>query len=538
MFGNGYVPYALWGGSTGYAGNPGGFPGSYNSVANVPSPMTISLSLSIDGNTLSATAVTELLENITSTNNRILFILTHNFDKTQPGNYFASVVRFQEQNFNETNAGDTQVYTQSFDIAPTWSHDDLRLVAFVQTFSGNRIIHQAAMTDLSDPQPPVPFLGAPQNLAGSFNESTLAVDLAWSVPNYAHTTHLGYKIFRNDNLIHEVGTSVTTYTDTDVELDEVYSYYTTAMYSDGESAPSNVFEVATVFQPVFGIPQNLTGIFDESAICIDLSWEAPTYAHTTFLGYQLYRNNEHLKEVDASILSFTDETIELYSVYTYYMIALYSDGESAHSNYVTVPTGNAPVIAPPKNLSGVFAHDWLTGRYYIELEWETPDYANTTLVGYNVYLNGEFLVQQGLSLSIQYIEDEFNFGEPYTFYVTALYTDAESEPSDSVIITPVSENETPVQPTLSMLGNSYPNPFNPSTTIYFDLHVAGVARLEIFNIRGQIIKTLANSFFDSGRHEYTWDGTDEKGQPVGSGLYFYRLLTDNYSETKRMMLMK
>jgi hypothetical protein len=88
------------------------------------------------------------------------------------------------------------------------------------------------------------------------------------------------------------------------------------------------------------------------------------------------------------------------------------------------------------------------------------------------------------------------------------------------------------------LRQNYPNPFNPETVIEFSLPLQSPAKLEVFNIRGQRIKTLVNRELDFGLHRYVWNGTDDRGRNVGSGIYFYRLATTEETIVKRMILMK
>ena len=85
---------------------------------------------------------------------------------------------------------------------------------------------------------------------------------------------------------------------------------------------------------------------------------------------------------------------------------------------------------------------------------------------------------------------------------------------------------------------NYPNPFNPETNIEFTLNASSNIRLEIFNILGQQVVTLADEQLTAGTHIYTWRGKDSKGQNVSSGIYFYRLTTDKTSLTKKMLLLK
>ena len=88
-----------------------------------------------------------------------------------------------------------------------------------------------------------------------------------------------------------------------------------------------------------------------------------------------------------------------------------------------------------------------------------------------------------------------------------------------------------------LIGN-YPNPFNPETTISYSLSVASNLRVNIYNIRGQKIKTLINGYQAAGNHQVIWDGMDENGKYVSSGIYFYKMEADDFSQIKKMVLMK
>ena len=88
------------------------------------------------------------------------------------------------------------------------------------------------------------------------------------------------------------------------------------------------------------------------------------------------------------------------------------------------------------------------------------------------------------------------------------------------------------------LFSNHPNPFNPETIILFALKTEEYVLIEIFNTKGQRINTLVNSFTRAGIHQVVWDGRDENGSPVSSGIYFYRMQAGEYTETRRMVLMK
>ncbi|MDP8204815.1 MAG: T9SS type A sorting domain-containing protein, partial [Candidatus Tenebribacter mawsonii] len=85
---------------------------------------------------------------------------------------------------------------------------------------------------------------------------------------------------------------------------------------------------------------------------------------------------------------------------------------------------------------------------------------------------------------------------------------------------------------------NYPNPFNPETKIVFDLPESGHVKLEIYNIKGQKVKTLLDCYMSPGRSEMLWNSKDDNGKRVSSGVYFYRLQTPTKILTKKMMLLK
>jgi hypothetical protein len=88
------------------------------------------------------------------------------------------------------------------------------------------------------------------------------------------------------------------------------------------------------------------------------------------------------------------------------------------------------------------------------------------------------------------------------------------------------------------LGQNAPNPFNPATMISFDLPTRGRVSLQVFDVQGRFVATLADRVFSAGRHQVNWDGTDEHGQRVASGVYFYRLSTTGQVESRKMVVLK
>ena len=94
-------------------------------------------------------------------------------------------------------------------------------------------------------------------------------------------------------------------------------------------------------------------------------------------------------------------------------------------------------------------------------------------------------------------------------------------------------------PNVFALHQNYPNPFNPSTQISFDVPKGDeVIMLNIYNILGQGITTLVNSTMRPGRYTMEWNATDEMGNPVASGIYFYELRSQSFTSRKKMLLIR
>lgn len=88
------------------------------------------------------------------------------------------------------------------------------------------------------------------------------------------------------------------------------------------------------------------------------------------------------------------------------------------------------------------------------------------------------------------------------------------------------------------LHQNYPNPFNPQTTIRYTLTKPAELRLAVYNLKGQLIRELEAGTMATGEHSVVWDGLDQSGKPVGSGIYLYRLQSGDYSKTLKMILVK
>jgi len=94
------------------------------------------------------------------------------------------------------------------------------------------------------------------------------------------------------------------------------------------------------------------------------------------------------------------------------------------------------------------------------------------------------------------------------------------------------------KPTVFSLDQNYPNPFNPETVLKFSLPQDSRVTLKIYNVLGQVVNTLVDEFLQAGNHSVTWDGKNEQGSDVASGVYFYRLKASSYESIMKMTLLR
>jgi len=138
-------------------------------------------------------------------------------------------------------------------------------------------------------------------------------------------------------------------------------------------------------------------------------------------------------------------------------------------------------------------------------------------------------------------------GEGEIFFITGRFnstddievTKIEATSSNGVIVTPnyklISSD---VYPADFKLFPNYPNPFNPATTIKFTLPFETRVQIAIFDLSGRMVKVLIDRVMPAGEHFVTWDGTDESGNKVSSGVYIYRMYSDKFVDVKKMILTK
>jgi|Deesub1362B_J571_1020462.scaffolds.fasta_scaffold02822_7 hypothetical protein len=170
--------------------------------------------------------------------------------------------------------------------------------------------------------------------------------------------------------------------------------------------------------------------------------------------------------------------------------------------------------------------------------WEPNREAD--LAGYRVYWGTSsrsyrWVVDVGKAT--EYEVTGLEAGTRYYFAVTA-YDLAGNESDFSAEVSAVPGQPNSATPSVFVIFQNYPNPFNPSTVIPFYLPERGLVELVVLNSSGQLVRRLIADELGPGYHEVSWDGLDDAGQPVASGVYFVHGKTAGFRLARPVVLMR
>ena len=221
-----------------------------------------------------------------------------------------------------------------------------------------------------------------------------------------------------------------------------------------------------------------------------------------------------------------------------FMISAHTEGNGRI--FFTSPDSGYSVDNLAPNVANVQARLVNNG---VELKWETPN--TPDLVHARIYKGSteNFSIKQGKLIGVTEERKFFDAsGDANTYYRIVVTDDAgNTRVSDAVRVRVSSvlvQDETSGIPSDFVLDQNYPNPFNPSTTIQFGVPRPSQVRLEIYDLRGRRVKTLVDQEVNAGYYKVLWDGRNEFGQKVSTGLYFFKLQTPDRLLQRKMILSK
>ena len=187
----------------------------------------------------------------------------------------------------------------------------------------------------------------------------------------------------------------------------------------------------------------------------------------------------------------------------------------------------------------------------VTISWTTQ--FETEVMGFNLYRSETDTFEEAIQVNTELIPGTGTTSIPtdYTYndenaVVTILYyywlevvtSDGSTNLYGSIVYEPTTDITDDVFVNKFYLSQNYPNPFNPETVINFNLIKDVEISLNIYNIKGQKVKTMIDEPIEKGAHSVIWNGKDNSGNSVSSGLYFYKLQAGEFESTKKMILLK
>jgi len=345
-----------------------------------------------------------------------------------------------------------------------------------------------------------------------------------------------------------------------LDSNTTYYYVVRAVNDHGTSANSNEISVTTSnfdypegtpITDTFGNVITVTGGSANEGTGVIPGWNNGTFNEATSFYFDL---------IGTGPWTITIETTALWGAY-------YQNGEwhpvEASGGFITFVITAAkdlgvPVVLGdadptlPVELSSFTAT--ITNELMVKIAWVAQSETNHS--GYNVLraeaneLSGAIrinpnLIDNGTNLGTQisysYTDNEAYSNMQYYYWLESISLDGISEYYGPLSVTIGDPNLDPLPPAVPLatkLLYAFPNPFNPNTNIRYSVREAGKVNIDIYNVKGQLVRSFKAEHNAPGYYQVNWDGRDANGKPASSGIYMYRMSSGKYSSSKKMILAK
>jgi hypothetical protein len=525
MYGVSGIPHAQFQGTNDVVG--GGtnmlpyYTTAYNGFVNIDSPFEIDLALDIVSNQIELTADVTVTGTVTATDlNKILFMVTYDYG---PG-YTCSVQRYDELDFALTAIGETETFETTFDIDGDWDMANVHGIAMIQKTdgsTGNYPIHQAAIIGY-----PISAVAPIEDQIIVFNET-----VEFDVTEYFQFNGTPIDI---DLTVESSDPSIAT------AVIEDYVLTVTGQQTTGDAiititgeyegyVASDVFEVSVISPNTIPVIFHLYDSYGDG-------WQYGGNVNYIQLG-EHYITLESGEEGQYNLFLLPGE----YS-YTYTAADTYG---SENSWTINMEDGTE-LGSGQGGVNGTYDFTFtlegphtgtLSGVASLDGAGDITEVA-IAVAGFIIYPDAQGNYTIDLPIGVHSLTATL---ESYDDYQTDVeITEDETTTLDFEMTETVGSQGIVVAATT--LHSNYPNPFNPITNIAYSVKDAGNVTLEVYNLRGQLVKTLVNEVRETGKHTAIWNGTDNSNKSVSSGVYFYKMVSEGnigrYTSTKKMILMK
>jgi hypothetical protein len=509
-------------------------------MINDPSPAEVTGFFVPSANGYTLIANVDLEADLDYTNNKVVFIITRH----QTDEYFCSVVAYGDMPLPISSAGETGSYSMELPVNSAWDPATLSGVVMIQSFnSAYPYIYQAADCGSS----PVTTTGVnfgDSYIGGVFENSFTVINISSTTAQFNLT--LSGAGFTMD------GPAILNLQPGEQQVYTVSFEPTTEQdYAGNVNILSNIEGFENIDIPLTGhgfVDQapivdtvSLTGIAMQNEFItatynfydLDGDAEGSTlvqwWKSTDGTNWEEFTHNSN----DPMVMQITAD-------YIGYMIKFSVLPYDEHGMPGAIVESNSTDIVVPLQAPWGLDYDVANDNDII-LHWENPLTDDRSLFGYRLFRNGASYATIPNANTLTYTDVDVADGT-YEYYVSAIYNNplTTSNPSNSVFVTVENgtvgndENVADISSTLSVS----PNPFHSISNVHFSLKSNDKVKVEVYNLKGQLINTLVDQDLSQGGHSLTWNGTDSNNQQVPNGIYFYRVTASNFVRSMKTVYMK
>ena len=522
MYGVSGIPHAQFQGVTDVVGGgtdmlPYYLP-VYNGIIGTDSPFEIDLSMNVENGQYEINADVTVTGDVNiEDENNIIFILTYNYGPS----YSCSVQRYFETDFGLTEIGETGSFSTTFALEDDWDIANVRGIAMIQKMNGttgNYPIHQAAIIayPITVPNPIEDLFMAfyeyqEFDLTDYFNFNDIPADIELSVESSDET--IATASLSGNTLSIIAGTSVGA---TEITISGEYEGF----------LAENIINVETYDPNTIPVHFNLFDSYGDG-------WGyGGNTNYITIEGYEITLESGEEGVVTIFLASgdydYTYTASDNWGVENSWTITLDDGTEIGSGNGGANGVYDFTLTVPT-----IFALGTLNGNVTLSGDGNLSDMmivADNYATHPNSDGSYEIVLNEGtynLVASLEGYED---------YEMEVVIAEGETTTLDFEMIEAMNADDEIVF--VNELKGNYPNPFNPTTTINFSIAKSDLVTLDIYNSRGQKVRTLVNDNLSAGEHNIVWNGKDKNSRSVNSGVYFYKIKSGKFTSTKKMILLK
>lgn len=511
----------------------------YNQLINNEAPMTIDSYLLGSAGEYSLNANIQLEEAFDNANVKVLYILTRYITDS----YFSSVIAYAEEDFTQTNAGQSGAYSHAFSVDSSWDASTIKGFVLVQRMlTGDSEIFQAdeagsSAVSMTEADFGPAYIGSAftksfvvANVSGSTTDVTITMD----APGFELSGEMNYSL---------AGGAIQNHTITFLPTEEENYSGVITIATDIPGFEMNTISLSgSGFTNQAPVAENLRydGVlmknFSVDVIYDFMDADDDDEGETMMAWYSSDdgENWTDFNNINADIqtLHFTADHVGKYFKFT--LTPIDEHQMPGQEISVVTPTPISDLVAPTN-----FAYTIENGNDVV-LTWDPPIFPEVRgLFGYKIQRGSAFIATIMDTETLTYTDENVEDGT-HVYVIKGVYSPGglsmPSEPIEIIVNNGVS-NENDTQE-LIVSKSSYPNPFSQTSAIDIQAKRAQHIQVAIYNLKGQLIKTLADETFAQGMHNISWDGRDQNGNKCSNGVYFYKVVTPKKTFSSKTILIK